>query len=183
MARGGKHNSANNRAPASNLTARTLVLDNGAHTIKAGFSPEPGTEPNASTDCHIIPNCITRSQRDRITYVGSELYDCADFGELALRRPVEKGFVVNWEGEKAIWEKSFGLTDGGGAKAAVVACDPTETNLILTEAPNALAALQKNADEMIFEEFEFASALRVSGWLSRFRCRGAVRIGVFGKDC
>ena len=55
-----------------------------------------------------MANCIARSQRDRRTYVGSELLDeCWDFGELAFRRPVEKGFVVNWEGEKAIWERSL----------------------------------------------------------------------------
>ena len=40
--------------------------------------------------------------------MGSELLDeCWDFGELAFRRPVERGFVVNWEGEKAIWERSL----------------------------------------------------------------------------
>jgi actin-related protein 6 len=42
-------------------------------------------------------------------------------------------------------------------------CDPRETNLILTEAPNAPAALQTNCDQMIFEEFEFASYYRCVG--------------------
>jgi len=59
-------------------------------------------------DCQIIANCLARSTRDKRTYVGPELLDeCWDFGELAFRRPVERGFVVNWEGEKAIWERSF----------------------------------------------------------------------------
>src|ERR1700761_8151261 len=39
-------------------------------------------------------------------------------------------------------------------------CDPHDTNLILTEAPNAPAALERNADEMVFEEFEFGSYYR-----------------------
>ncbi len=39
-------------------------------------------------------------------------------------------------------------------------CDPHETNLVLTESPNAPAALQRNAGEMVFEEFEFASYYR-----------------------
>lgn len=42
-------------------------------------------------------------------------------------------------------------------------CDPSDTNLILTEAPNSPAALQANCDQMIFEEFEFATYLRVLG--------------------
>ena len=93
-------------APADRLAPKTLIFDNGAHTIKAGFSV-PGNEPQLSY-CHTIANCIARSQRDKRTYVGVELLDeCWDFGELAFRRPVERGFVVNWEGEKAIWERSL----------------------------------------------------------------------------
>jgi hypothetical protein len=106
MARKG---SSHTQASQSRLAPKTLILDNGAHTIKAGFSSHQFEgDPNADKDCHVIANCIARSQRDKRTYVGSELLDeCWDFGELAFRRPVERGFVVNWEGEKAIWERSI----------------------------------------------------------------------------
>lgn len=86
------------------LASKTLIVDSGAWTIKAGFSTQ---EPNVEADCREIQNCIARSARDKRTYIGSELDTCRDFGELAFRRPVEKGYVVNWEGEKAIWEHSF----------------------------------------------------------------------------
>jgi actin-related protein 6 len=46
-------------------------------------------------------------------------------------------------------------------------CDPHETNLVLTEAPNCPQALQTNCDQMIFEEFEFASYCRHVGAYSR----------------
>jgi hypothetical protein len=84
---------------------KTLVLDNGAYSIKAGLI----SSASAPTydDCRVIPNCIARSTRDKRTYVGAELDSCKDFGELAFRRPVEKGFIVNWEAEKAIWEHEF----------------------------------------------------------------------------
>jgi actin-related protein len=85
---------------------RTLVLDNGAYTIKAGIVPS-ASENLSYDDCRVIPNCIARSTRDKCSYVGSELDACKDFGELAFRRPVEKGFIVNWEAEKAIWEHEF----------------------------------------------------------------------------
>ena len=141
-------------APSSLLAAHTLILDNGAHTIKAGFS--------TSSTCDVIPNCIARSplRRDNTTYIGSELTaSCKDFAELQIRRPVEKGCIVNWEGQKAIWERSlFEPVANGG-----LGCNPHETNLILTEAPNAPVALQRNADEMVFEEFEFAGLYRTIG--------------------
>ncbi|KAK4493922.1 hypothetical protein PRZ48_015108 [Zasmidium cellare] len=138
---------------ADGLAPKTLIFDNGAHSIKAGFST-PGTDPKKLDNCHLIANCIARSQRDKLTYVGAELDDCGDFGELQIRRPVEKGYIVNWEGEKAVWERTF-LDNKSPLK-----CDPHETNLILTEAPNAPVALQRNADEMVFEEFEFQSLFR-----------------------
>lgn len=91
-------------APA---TKKTLVLDNGAYTLKAGLiSSNPIPAPSYN-DCSLIPNCIARSTRDKCTYTASELNSCKDFGELAFRRPVEKGFIVNWEAEKAIWEHEF----------------------------------------------------------------------------
>ncbi|KAJ9662564.1 Actin- protein 6 [Coniosporium apollinis] len=142
-------------AEAQQLKDRTLVVDNGAYTIKAGFaSPASAAETPA---CHIIPNCIARSPRDKKTYIASDLAQCRDFGELAFRRPMEKGFIVNWESERAIWEHSF------FDEQAVLKCDPHETNLVLTEAPNCPLALQTNCDQMVFEEFEFGGYYRCLG--------------------
>tara|TARA_R110002003_G_scaffold55_8_gene5034 strand:+ start:31457 stop:32470 length:1014 start_codon:yes stop_codon:yes gene_type:complete len=42
-------------------------------------------------------------------------------------------------------------------------CDPKETNLLLTEKPNCPKELQKNCDEIVFEQFEFASYYRCVG--------------------
>ena len=144
---------------------RTLVLDNGAFTIKAGFvshgdddDENGGKDSDGAADGQprIIPNCIARD-RDRKTYVGSELEKCKDFGEILFRRPVEKGFIVNWEAQKEIWEREF-----FDAKAPR-RCDPSETRLLLAEHPNSLPALQSNCDQRVFEEFGFASYYRVNG--------------------
>lgn len=92
-----------NKAPeGKQVKDATLVVDNGAFTIKAGFvRPEPDFQ-----DCHIIPNCVARD-RQRHVWIGPELEKCKDFGELSIRRPVEKGYIVNWESERAIWNQSF----------------------------------------------------------------------------
>lgn len=94
------------RKAAAAAPSQTLVLDNGAYTIKAGLVATGGADPSYD-DCSVIPNCIARSTRDKRTYTASELAQCKDFGELAFRRPVEKGFIVNWEAEKEIWEHEF----------------------------------------------------------------------------
>jgi actin-related protein 6 len=130
------------------------VVDNGAYTIKAG-AVVPDTETPAP---NIIPNCLARD-RDKKVYIGSQLSSCKDFSEIVFRRPVEKGYLVNWEAEKEIWEHEF-----FDSKAKLY-CDPSETGLILTEAPNALPALQTNCDQVVFEEFGFARYLRVAGTL------------------
>lgn len=96
----------------------TLVLDNGAYTLKAGLVPTiASSEPPSYDACTVSPNCIARSSRDKRTYVSSDLAKCVDFGELAFRRPVEKGFIVNWEAQKAIWDHEFlGTAAGEGLR-------------------------------------------------------------------
>ena len=91
--------------PSSNraVPRSTLVVDNGAYSIKAGFANQA---PDPTTDCQIIPNCIAKG-RDKRVWIGAQLHKCRDFGEMAFRRPVEKGYLVNWEAEKEIWDSSF----------------------------------------------------------------------------
>lgn len=92
------------KAAERRLPSQTLIVDNGAYSIKAGFAISE--QPPAEEDCQIIPNCIARDRGKRI-WIGSQLGRCTDFGEIAYRRPVEKGFLVNWETEKAIWDNTF----------------------------------------------------------------------------
>ncbi|KAK4119520.1 Actin/actin-like protein [Parathielavia appendiculata] len=143
--------SRKSRINAPPAPSTTLVLDNGADTIKAGFVTGAKTD-----EPRIIPNCLARD-RHRKTYVGSELQKCRDFGEMAFRRPVEKGYIVSWEAQKEIWDREF-LDDKAPQK-----CDPSESRLVLTEQPNALPALQTHCDQMVFEEFGFASYCRTIG--------------------
>ncbi|KAL2265962.1 hypothetical protein VTJ83DRAFT_5314 [Remersonia thermophila] len=139
------------RASGPPPPSTTLVLDNGADTIKAGFVTADKTDTP-----RIIPNCLARDRHKKI-YVASELDKCRDFGEIAFRRPVEKGYIVNWEAQKEIWDREF--LD----HKAPQRCDPSETRLVLAEQPNGLPALQTHCDQMVFEEFGFASYYRGIG--------------------
>lgn len=84
------------------LPEQTLIIDNGGFTIKAGYAtPNPEFQ-----NCQTIPNCLARDRERRI-WIGSQLDNCRDFGEIVFRRPIEKGCLVNWEAEKAIWDHTF----------------------------------------------------------------------------
>ena len=91
------------KAVERSLPERVLVVDNGAYTIKAGFA---NAVPDPDTDCHVVPNCIAKSRDNRV-WIGAQMEKCSDYGDMAFRRPVQKGFLVNWEAEKEIWEKTF----------------------------------------------------------------------------
>ena len=138
------------------IASKTLVLDNGGYSIKAGFSL-PSTAPNVETDCHKIPNCLARGVHNRV-WVGAQLEECRDFAEMTFRRPVQNGCLVNWEAEREIWDQTF-----FSYAKSVLHCDASETNLLLTEAPNSLSTLQSNCDQIVFEEFEFAAYRRITG--------------------
>lgn len=157
------------------MPPQTLVVDNGSYTIKAGFASPTATYD----DCYLVPNCIARS-RDRRVLVGAQLETCREFGGMAFRRPVEKGYLVNWEAEKEIWDMTFldkesplavspryyeqeGCEEWEWLLMEDGQCQPRDTNFLLTEAPNSPVALQNNTDQMVFEEYEFSSYLRCVG--------------------
>jgi len=63
-----------------------------------------------SPECHVIPNCIARGSdgpRKQKIYVADQLDSCRDFAEMVFRRPVEKGYIVNWEAQEDIWKHVF----------------------------------------------------------------------------
>ena len=85
----------------------TIVLDNGASTIKVGIvnkDEQPrlefGTQmilPLTNTFGiltiiinRIIPNAVIRSKGDKATYFGHELAQCKDYSSLHYRLPFEK---------------------------------------------------------------------------------------------
>ncbi|KND90809.1 Actin-like protein 6 [Tolypocladium ophioglossoides CBS 100239] len=139
------------KAAAPARPAKTLVLDNGGYTLKAGI-----VHDGVVGEPRVTPNCIARDRARKI-YVGSGLEKCRDYGEIQFRRPVEKGFIVNWEAQKEIWDHE--LFDD----KAPMKCDPSEVRLILAEPPNSLPALQANCDQVVFEEYGFASYYRGVG--------------------
>lgn len=136
--------------------SKVLVIDNGSYNIKIGHAIEKGSLPDGFVNTatpFLIPNCITHGKNKR-SYVGSQFSSCSDFSGLTFQRPHEKGQLVDWRLEYAIWNYTFYGQD------SPISVDPSETSLILTEAPMSLPATSANTDQMIFEEYGFESYYR-----------------------
>lgn len=150
------------------LPRTCFVLDNGAFTMKAGFAPtaqrESGLEDESSesryASCYVIPNAIVKSRSNQV-FIGAQSTTITDWNLAQARRPLEKGYVVNWESEREIWEHSF--FDDKTARKELRIADPAQTTLILGEAPNTTTKLQNNTDEMIMEEWGFGGYTRCVG--------------------
>ncbi|KAJ6565967.1 actin-related protein Arp6 [Mycena vulgaris] len=125
-----------------------VVFDNGGSTIKAGIVEEGQDEPR------IVVNAIIRSKGDKTTYVGHELDKCKDYSSLNYRLPLEKGYVVDWDAQKAIWD--------GILSDEVLNVNPTESTFLVTEPYFNLPKIQDVYDQFIFEEYEFKAQFRAT---------------------
>ncbi|KAH0585832.1 hypothetical protein H2248_007122 [Termitomyces sp. 'cryptogamus'] len=128
------------------MDSPVVVLDNGASTIKAGFINSQDKGPK------IISNAVVRSKGDKMTYFGHELAQCKDFSSLNYRLPFEKGYLVDWDAQKAVWDGLF--------SSEVLSVDTTGSRLLITEPYFNLPNIQEVYDQFVFEEYEFQAYYR-----------------------
>ena len=134
--------------------------------MKAGYAPSSSSsddDEKALSACAAIPNALVKTRGNRV-FIGSQLSThVTDWNEAVFRRPMEKGYIVNWEAQRAIWDHSFldNKTTTKGPNVHIA--NPEDITLLLTEAPNALPVLQKNADEIVMEEWGFGGYARCVG--------------------
>ncbi|KAF8739517.1 hypothetical protein AX14_009296 [Amanita brunnescens Koide BX004] len=123
-----------------------IVLDNGASAVKVGFAGTTDGEPR------IVPNAVIRSKGDKTTYFGHEFERCKDYSSLHYRLPFEKGYLVDWDAQKAVWDGIF--------SDEVLGVDTTNSSLLITEPYFNLPNIQEVYDQFVFEEYEFQSYYR-----------------------
>jgi len=123
----------------------TFVLDNGGGMLKAGFSTQP--EPRT------MPNCIMKAKSEkRRAFVGDQIDDCRDLSSLFYLLPTQKGYLVNWDHQKTVWDYLFGKQ--------CFNMKPDSTTLIFTEPLFNFSSIQEGLSEMFFEEYGFSRVLR-----------------------
>ncbi|KAF8601007.1 Actin/actin-like protein [Ceratobasidium sp. AG-I] len=124
-----------------------VVFDNGAHTIKCGLSTSE-LEPK------LIPNCVVRLKGEKNRqFIGGEFDETLDYSIVHYRLPFERGYLTDWDVEKAVWDRTLLGTKG-------LKLNPREHSFLVTEPNFNMHHIQETYDQMVFEEWEFASYYR-----------------------
>uniref|UniRef100_A0A8C5MZ01 Actin-related protein 6 n=1 Tax=Leptobrachium leishanense TaxID=445787 RepID=A0A8C5MZ01_9ANUR len=132
----------------------TLVLDNGAYTAKLGYN---------DGEASVIPNCQFRSKTARLkTFTANQIDEVKDPSGLFYILPYQKGYLVNWDVQRQVWDYLFGKE--------MFQVDFLDTNVIITEPYFNFSSIQESMNEILFEEYQFQAALRINaGALSAHR--------------
>ncbi|KAI9227382.1 MAG: actin family [Piptocephalis tieghemiana] len=132
----------------------TLALDNGAGSIRAGVIDDTEAQPTT------IPNALGRipSQKSGTFLVGDQVAQCKTYAGMALRRPHDRGILVDWDAERIIWDRLF-------SPDLLNMTSPRDMRLALTEAPMNLPNVRQATIEVALEERGFAElALAPAAW-------------------
>jgi len=129
-----------------------FVVDNGGYTLKAGFA---SADPNAQSDCRLIPNCITKAKSEkRRAFIGDQIDDCRDLSSLFYMLSYQKGYLINWDHQKTVWDYTFGKKTFN--------LSPKNMSLIMTEPYFNFASIKEGLSEILFEEYQFNAVFRTN---------------------
>lgn len=121
----------------------TIVVDNGAGTLKVGFAGE--NEPKVR-----CPNCTASLPKQIGTLIGSETIDrVKNKSSLRYASPFDRGYLINYERQAEIWTHVFEKT--------LKVKDMSDRSLLVTEPPLNPDVLKKRMREIAFETFGFES--------------------------
>ena len=96
-----------------------------------------------------MPNCITKAKSEkRRAFVGDQIDDCRDLSSLFYMLPFQKGYLVNWNHQKTVWDYVMGM--GGGHNV-----DAQTKNIVFTEPYFNFSSIQEGLNEILFEEYKF----------------------------
>ncbi|XP_068248580.1 actin-related protein 6-like [Palaemon carinicauda] len=127
--------------------ANVFILDNGAYTVKGGFSNQ--NEPR------VMPNAIMKAKSERRRpFIGDQVEDCRDASGLFYILPYQKGYLVNWDIQKTVWDYMFGKD--------VFNVNHSNTTMIITEPYFNFTSIQEGLSEIFFEEYDVDALLRIN---------------------
>lgn len=117
-----------------------IVVDNGACKCRMGIAGE--SKPRT-----VFENAAAKAKGDSKLLVGSEIDNAQIVTQLNVRRPLDRGYLVNWDLEQGIWSKMMDQT--------LAEVKPHSASLLMTEPLFNLAAIQRSTQEVVFEHFQF----------------------------
>ena len=130
---------------SSMSSSSTFVMDVGGSSIKAGFANQQ--------KCKVLPNCIVKAKSEkRRAFIADQIDDCRDLSSLFYLLPFQKGYLVNWDHQKTVFDYIFSKN--------CFNFDPQDKHLIITEPYFNFSSIQDGLNELLFDEYRFKSVLR-----------------------
>uniref|UniRef100_A0A7S4PPE5 Uncharacterized protein n=1 Tax=Guillardia theta TaxID=55529 RepID=A0A7S4PPE5_GUITH len=126
-----------------------LVVDNGGGELKAARVTDEIDYKEANLDVNpvVLPHCTAKSRAEKKFFVADGLDTAVDLASLYIRRPHERGYIVNWDVEQDVWQRM--------CHKDVLGIKPAETSLLVTESLFTPNEMRDNLDEFVFEELGF----------------------------
>ncbi|EPS64546.1 hypothetical protein M569_10234 [Genlisea aurea] len=122
--------------------SEVVVLDNGGGLIKAGLAGDH--DPTFT-----VPNCTARSSSSKKWLLADQLLSPGeDLTSAAIRRPFDRGYLINPDLQSSIWSHLF---------THLLKIHPPNVALLLTQPLLTPPSIQRSVDEIVFEEFGFKS--------------------------
>lgn len=123
------------------------ILDNGAYMAKMGHS--------FLNSPKLMPNCIMKVKSERRRpFISDQIEECGDASGLFYILPFQKGYLVNWDIQKTVWDYIFSKELNNGKLSEVPIC--------ITEPVMNFQSVQEAMDEIFFEEYECCALLRLT---------------------
>ena len=94
----------------------------------------------------------SKTERRR-NFISNQVDECKDLSGLFYLLPFQKGYLVNWDTQRQIWDYVF--------SEDVLGIKPPDVDLIFTEPIFNFASIQDTLNEILFEEYKFKSVLRL----------------------
>lgn len=100
----------------------------------------------------IICKCRSKAER-RKNFIGDQLEECKDLSGLYYVLPFQRGYLVNWDTQRQVWDHILG--------AGVMDVQPDAHSLVVSEPIYNFHSIQDTMNEIFFEEYKFTSLLRL----------------------
>ena len=97
--------------------------------------------------------CVRSKAERRRNFIANQVDECKDLSGLYYLLPIQKGYLVNWDTQRQIWDYAFG--------SSVLNVTTSDLSLILSEPIFNFPSIQENMDEVFFEEYNFQSLTRL----------------------
>lgn len=125
-----------------------IVIDNGSYEVK--FGPAGNEIPFRAL------NAIAKDKYGA-AYLGNQIKTIKDISSVTFRRPHEFGNLISWDIESRVWDYCLYNPDEFDGYDIV---DTSGKHLVTSETCMTIPELSKNMDQVMFEEYEFASVFK-----------------------